>query len=256
MGEPDSPRVSFLIGGVQKAGTTALAGFLRQHPGVSLPKTKEAHVFDAPDFDEAWGAADVDRRYALHFDAGVADALYGDATPIYCLHERFVARVRRYNPAMRWILLLRDPVERAISHYHMERDRGNERWPLWAALLCEPWRLRGHLDDFSADSPLRTHSYRLRGDYARQLEVLYRYFPPGQVLLLQSEALRDESARVLTRVYDHLGLQGPVRLPHDARVFEGDYTPPGRFSPVRGLAACLLWPARRRLRRRYSVTFG
>ncbi|WHZ19749.1 MAG: putative deacetylase sulfotransferase [Rhodanobacteraceae bacterium] len=256
MGEADSPRVSFLIGGVQKAGTTALAGFLRQHPGVSLPKTKEAHVFDAPDFDEAWSAADVDRRYALHFDARVADALYGDATPIYCLHERFVARIRRYNPAMRWILLLRDPVARAISHYHMERDRGNERWPLWLALLMESWRLRGHRDDFANASPVRTRSYRLRGDYAHQLEVLYRYFPTSQVLVLQSAALRDEPARVLARVYEHLGLQGPVRLPDDIRVFEGDYTPLGRFSPTRWLAACLLWSARRRLRRRYGVTFG
>ncbi|MBS0381922.1 MAG: sulfotransferase [Proteobacteria bacterium] len=256
MGEADSPRVSFLIGGVQKAGTTALASFLGLHHGVRLPRGKEAHVFDAPDFDDAWSSAEVDARYAAHFEDVATPVLTGDATPIYCLHERFIARIRRYNPAMRWILLLRDPVERAISQYHMERDRGNERWPLWAALLCERWRLRGHLDDFSAHSPLRTHGYRLRGDYARQLDVLYRYFPADQVLVLQSATLRENPARVLVRVYEHLGLPQPVKLPDDIRVFEGEYTPLARSSPTRWLAAWLLWPARRRLRRRHGVTFS
>lgn len=255
MASVESPRVTFLIGGVQKGGTSALANFLGLHPGVGLPRTKEAHVFDAPDFDEGCSAADVDARYAAHFDAAGTPLLTGDATPIYCLHERFVARIARYHPGMRWILLLRDPVERAISHYHMQRDRGQESWPLWLALLLENRRLRGHRDDFAADSPLRTHSYRLRGDYARQLDVLYRYFPAGQVLLLRSADLRAEPRRTLEQVYAHLGLSGPVRLPGDTTVFAGDYTALGWLNPTRWLAACLLWSARRRLRRHYGVTF-
>ena len=48
-----TPRVRFLIGGVQKAGTTALASYLATHPGLRLPAGKEAHVFDAPDFDDS-----------------------------------------------------------------------------------------------------------------------------------------------------------------------------------------------------------
>ncbi len=255
MANGKSPRVSFLIGGMQKAGTSALARFLGSHPQVLLPTNKEAHVFDAPDFDEAWKAVDVDRRYAAHFDVVAGAELMGDATPIYSLHERFVARIARYNSAMRWILLLRDPVERAVSHYHMERNRGTERRPLWLALLAENRRLRGHYDDFSSDSPLRVHSYLLRGDYARQLDVLYRYFPPGQVLLLRSEAMRDDPGHVLAQVYRHLGLQGPILLPDATRVFEGGYSPAGRFSPSRWLAAWLLRPGRRRLRQRYGITF-
>lgn len=217
------PRVQFVIGGVQKGGTTAMAHCLAQHPGVLLPTGKEAHVFDAPDFDDAWDAAAVDRRYAPQFAADAGDRMPGDATPIYCLHERFVQRVARYNPQMRWVLLLRHPVERAISQYHMERARGDEHWPLLPALLLERWRLRGHHDDFSAHSPLRRYSYRLRGDYARQLDALYRHFDRGQVLVLRSDEFRERPQALLERVYAHLGLPGPVRLPQRTHVFAGNY---------------------------------
>lgn len=247
--------ISFLIGGVQKCGTTALARCLAQHPDVALPHGKEAHVFDAPGFDDAWSVAEIDACYAPHFDPATSATLRGDATPIYCLHRRFVARIARYNPALRWIVLLRDPVERAISHYYMERGRGNETWPLWAALLLEDRRLRGHLDDFADDSSLRIHSYRLRGDYARQLDVLYAHFPREQVLLLQSTALRATPRPVLERVYRHLGLAGPVRLPDDTDVFTGTYAAPGSTSPTRLLARWLLARPLARLRRQHGITF-
>ena len=252
---PAMPRVQFLIGGVQKGGTTAMAHGLSQHPGVLLPARKEAHVFDAPDFDESWTGAEIDRRYAAHFAVVGDDRLTGDATPIYCLHERFIERIARYNPRMRWVLLLRDPVERAISQYHMERARGDERWPLLPALLLERWRLRGHRDDFSAGSPLRRHAYRLRSDYARQLDALYRHFPREQVLVLRSDAFRRQPHEVMTRVYAHLGLAWPVRLPEQIEMFAGDYTPPSRGSPAMAMARWLLRGERRRLRRGHGIVF-
>lgn len=245
MTEPGAPRVQFVIGGVQKGGTTAMAHCLSQHPQVLLPSGKEAHVFDAPDFDDNWDSAQIDDRHAARYAEDTADRLVGDATPIYCLHERFVQRIAHYNPHMRWVLLLRDPVERAISQYHMERARGDETWPLLPALLFERWRLRGHLDDFSADSPLRRHSYRLRGDYARQLDALYRHFDPAQVLLLRSDEFHQHPQAVLARVYAHLGLPGPVRLPQRTHVFAGDYVPPSRRGITWRLAR---WLLRRELR--------
>jgi len=255
MTDAGTPRVRFVIGGVQKGGTTAMAHCLARHPRVLLPIGKEAHVFDAPDFDDAWDAVAVDRRYAPKWAAGADDCLPGDATPIYCLHERFVQRIARYNPRMRWVLLLRHPVERAISQYHMERARGDERWPLLPALLLERWRLRGHRDDFSADSPLRRHSYRLRGDYAHQLDVLYRHFDRGQVLVLRSDEFRERPRVLLERVYAHLELPGPIHLPEHTRVFAGDYVPPPRGSITWRLARWLLRRELRDLRERYGVVF-
>lgn len=256
MVEVTGARVRFLIGGVQKGGTTALAHCLSQHPQIVLPTGKEAHVFDAPDFDDGWNRTQVDLRYAPHYAVDTGALLVGDATPIYCLHERFVQRIARYNPQMRWLLLLRDPVERAISHYHMERLRGDEHWALLPALLFERWRLRGHMDDFSPDSPLRHHSYRLRGDYARQLDTLYRHFDRSQVLVLRSDAFRATPRTVLEHVCAHLGLTGPVPLPEGDEgtlIFTGQYTPPARGSPTSLLARWLLRGERRRMYASYGM---
>ncbi|WP_168198941.1 sulfotransferase [Luteimonas granuli] len=233
----EGPRIRFLLGGVQKGGTSALARFLAEHPQLALPARKEAHVFDATDFDEAWSVDQVDARFAPHFDAADevgADRLHGDATPITLFHPALVARVARYNPAMRWVLLLRDPVERAVSHYFMERGRGLESRSLLAAVLLEPWRLRKHSDDWSPDSPLRVCSYVARGRYAGQLDVLLRHFPRGQVLLLRSRDLAARPTQVLAQVTDFLGVSRlPDRAGGTERVFVGDYRPPAAWSPGR-----------------------
>lgn len=223
MNVEDLPRIGFVLGGVQKGGTTALARYLGLNSGISLPREKEAHVFDAEDFDESATVEAINLRYAAHFDGWSEPRLFGDATPIYALHPRFIARIHRYNPAMRWVLLLRHPVARALSNFHMERSWGRERAPFWWALLREPARLKGHHDDFSTESPLRHAAYRLRGDYARQLDQLYALFPREQVLVLRSSDLARDTAATVNRVCDFLGvspLPGSTSLPP---IFVGRY---------------------------------
>lgn len=234
------PKIQFLIGGVQKAGTTALASYLADLPSVALPTSKEAHVFDTGDFQEDWSVEDVDARYASEFASQweSESVLHGDATPIYLLHSRFVERIHRYNPRMRWIVLLRHPVERAISQHHMERKRGHESLPLFAALLAERWRLRGKLDDFGAESPIRRHSYRLRSDYAPQLAVLYSHFPREQVLVLRSDALLSSPHAALSRIHDFLGLEPPHQGANVSPAFVGNYP---RWGPSDWRRRLLCW---------------
>ena len=242
---------------MQKGGTTALASFVAQHPGVRLPVGKEAHVFDAADYDEQWDVAAIDARYQSHFPReDESGLLYGDATPIYCFHPRLVKRIARYNPGMRWILILRHPVERAVSQWQMETARGDERWPLWAAALFERWRLAGHGDDFSPASPLRRYSYLARGDYARQLDVLFRHFPREQILLLRNEDLANAPANVLDQVWRFLQLSPPTVAPTFGRVFEGANGPLSKSSPVRRLLSILLWGRMRDAERRYGIRWS
>jgi len=247
------PRLQFVIGGVQKGGTTALAQLLAQHAQIALPNNKEAHIFDAPEFDDAWTAAQVDLRYDEHFPPAPAGAAYGDATPIYCFHPRFIQRIVRYNPAMRWIIILRHPVERAISHYYMERGRGLESWPLWPALLLERFRLRGHWQDFAPDSPLRRYSYRSRGDYARQLDTLYAHFPPEQVLLLRNDDLAREPQRIVDTICDFLGVNKIMLANAHARVFAGRYPRWSRGSLRFAVLSWLMAAPMRRARQRYGL---
>ena len=257
MSDP-APRIRFVIGGAQKAGTSALAAYLARHPAVRLPHNKEAHVFDAPQFDESADVAAIDAMYVHSFPDHASEcgtgALHGDATPIYMFHPTMVRRIARYNPEMRWIVLLRDPVERAISHWHMEHARGTDLWPMFFAMLFEDWRLRGHADDLGQLSPLRMYSYRRRGDYARQLDMLYSGFPRDQVLVLRSRDLRDTPAATLSHVHRFLGVTPMHPVEGDlAPVFEGQYVMPRSLAPTRLLLRALTYRMRRRLRLRHGL---
>lgn len=251
-----TPRVQFVIGGVQKGGTTALASFLAQHPGIRLPATKEAHVFDDPGFDDAWDAQAVDERYLPHLGAAVGDGIvHGDATPIYCFLPQAVARIARYNPQMRWILILRDPVDRAISQWRMERGRGDESWPLWAAALFEPLRTAGHGNDLALGSPLRHHTYLARGDYARQMDLLLAHFPAAQLLVLRNADLAARPGTVIEQVWRFLGLPAPAAAPVFSRVFEGGHQRLPDASPTRRLLALLLRGRMRAAADRYGLNW-
>jgi len=208
--QPDD-RVSFLIAGVQKAGTTALFDYLGEEPGLSLSREKEVHFFD----DEAqdWAAPDLTAYHARFapFDGRPR----GEATPIYLYWPGSLARICAYNPAMKLIVVLRDPVQRAWSHWKMEYARGAETQPFaWciregrARLFdAEPWGFH------------REYAYVERGFYGEQLEQAFGHFAREQVLLLRGEDLRRDPATVLGAVRAFLGLPaGAAPRPRDVHV--------------------------------------
>jgi hypothetical protein len=211
-----------MIVGAQKAGTTALAHFLDQHPAIGMASPKEPHLFDVPTFPPQWTAEEVDARYEPSFTGCPGGVLRGEATPIYLLFEDIAAELKRYNPELKVIELLRDRVERAISQYYMERGRGNEWQPLWLALLLEPVRLWRCRDPRLPNSAMRRHSYRTRGLYSRQIRNLYRCFDDKNVLLITSQDLKCRHDEVLTRVFRFLGVTEDVRIAA-AAIFEGDH---------------------------------
>jgi len=193
-------RVAFLIAGVQKGGTTALFDYLVEHPSLELPAIKEAHFFD----DERgvdWAAPDYDRYHALF--SRPDPVVRGEATPIYIYWPQCLERIAAYNPAMKLILLFRDPVERAWSHWRMESGRGAEAYPF-------AWCIREGRDRVAADPVTpgfhREYSYVERGFYGAQLERLLQHFPRSQTLLLASEDLASDPGAVLARVTDFLGV--------------------------------------------------
>jgi hypothetical protein len=204
-------KVNFLIVGAQKAGTTALASFLAQHPDVCMSRRKEVHVFDAPDYRDT--RAFWDERYAEQFPHYRGQRCVGEATPSYMYFPFVAERIYRYNPGMRLIALLRNPAERAISHYAMEIGRNTERLPLIAALAAERFRLSRPTETLGWKCSLRTHSYLDRGFYSRQLERLFQYFSRDQVLILRTDDLLAHHVATLENVYEFLGVSRPDRFP-------------------------------------------
>lgn len=241
------PVVDFMIIGVQKGGTTALTEFLSQHPQIGMARPKEVHLFDAEDYAVDAPLAAIDERYRGHF-AHCPDArLRGEATPIYLFLPEVAAQLKRYNPALKLIVLLRDPVQRALSTHRMQRARGREPLPFALALLCERWRLRRDKAPRGQRSAMREHAYRRRGLYAEQLANLFAAFDRRQVLVLESEALLRQHSAVMRRTFAFLGVDETVAVP-PAIVFPTVYQD-GPHRLARALLRLSYWPANRRLRR-------
>jgi hypothetical protein len=120
-------------------------------------------------------------------------------------------------PRARLIVLLRDPVARAWSHYWHERTRGYEWRSPGAALEREPMRLAGEEERLLADQRYRSHAHRHfsylgRSRYAAQLERWFAHFPREQVLVVRSEDLFSSPATIVTTVLRFLGLAPSAEL--------------------------------------------
>lgn len=198
--------VNFVIAGVQKSGTSALASFLSQHPDCYIPPIKEVHLFDAEDWGGDESVEEINARYERAFEDFNAQRTVGDATPIYIYMPEVISAIYKYNPHIKIILLLRDPVERAISHYRMEKNRGNEALPLFLAILLEPFRLIACKGSRRQSSARRLHSYADRSRYTSQLKNLFLHFPKNQVLLLKTQELREDHQSTLSRVFAFLSI--------------------------------------------------
>lgn len=211
--------LDFVIIGAQKAGTTALSQFLAAHPELALAKGKEVHLFSQHPESLAWDVAQINQFYHPYFDEPSPNKLCGEATPIYLYWPPIIPALKRYNSRLKVIVLLRDPVDRAISHHQMELSRGNERLPLWLALLLEPYRLWrcGSILNHAQ----RCYSYAARGLYARQLSRLREHFPDEQILILENSELQKHHQETLNRVFQFLGVS-PLNIAPQ-RVFEGEY---------------------------------
>ena len=198
-----APKVNFLVIGAQKAGTTALDHYLRQHPDIGMADVKEVHYFDDED---VFANVPVDRSaYEAHFPG--TKRFHGETTPIYLWWKPACERIQRYNPDMKLIAVLRDPTERAYSHWNMEFNRGAETRDFRSAVQAE-------LEQRKID-PVRQHrvfSYLSRSFYAEQIERFQRTFDPHQLLWVKYEDLRDDPLLCLHRIFDHVGAK-PASVP-------------------------------------------
>ena len=234
-----------MIVGAQKCGTTALREYLRQHPQICLP-ANEGHIFDGPTFSSAWSPQQIDEHYAPMFRHRRA-AVFGEATPIYMFLPEVATAQRHYNPDLKLIVLLRDRVERAISQYYMNKNRGKERAPLWLALLAEPLRMRRCAKPREVGSDLRLFSYRRRGLYSLQMRNLYSNFPRSQVFTIHSVDLLRDHREVLRRLFAFLGVAEDVDMPRRVVSFRGDYIR-GRHRVTSWLLRISYWRELRRFR--------
>jgi hypothetical protein len=188
---------AFIVIGTHRGGTSAFYHYLTEHPSIGAATTKEVNYFDRNYFKGSlW--------YRAHFPtraqrANRAAFISGEASPHYLFHPLVPQRVAQTIPDVRLIALLRNPVERAWSHYRRYIYLGRETLPFEEAIAEEERRLSEDPYDTTGST-----SYLARGLYANQLERWYSLFSPAQMLILRSEDFYADPAAILAQTLDFL----------------------------------------------------
>jgi len=215
----------FLIIGAQRSGTTSLYQYLCMHPQILEPTTKELHWFHAgPREDDGYHTGHKSQQWyekqlqpgknALGFILQHCKKLKFEATPEYLFHPLIAEKVVRLYPATKIIVLLRDPLERAVSQYYHEKKQG-----FIEPDLCIEEYFAGDYAIAAEEEPklINNHDYYShryehccpisRSNYGKQLDRWLRLLPCQQVLITRSEEMFRNPQTVLNTICSFLGLE-------------------------------------------------
>lgn len=185
-------KVSFLIAGAQKSGTTVLKAYLATHDNVLFSTQKENRYFlkekhfidNKPDYTIYHSMYPEDR----------SGKILGDKTPEYMYHEEVADRLYRYNKDFKIVILLRNPVYRAYSQYQrLIRHNLHKGKSFFELLINEPNQRRGK-------------KMIARGLYVDQIKNLFSYFPKEQILIKIQDDLNTNTKSTLEEIQHFLDL--------------------------------------------------
>jgi hypothetical protein len=215
-------KVNLFLVGAAKSGTSALAEYLRNSEAVYVPSVKEPNFFCADIDPELFAnnykrdqliepnAIHVQRHSAWIRDLSVYESLYSgslaryrlDASVSYLYSTVAASEIFNYNPDSRILILLRNPVRRAYSHYCMNLQRGYAKSSFTNEVLRDVERL----DKGWGVSQL----YVELGLYYEQLARYLEAFPLENVMVVDSEELRSNTHAALESVCTFLGIEMPI----------------------------------------------
>jgi len=194
--------LSFLIAGVQRCGTSSLFYYLCQHPQMAQPERKELHFFNRSDYSE-------DLRYYRSFfplrNFYNKRVITGEATPEYSFYPLIMSRIQQALPKIKIILIVRDPVQRAISHYRAQTPhRRPESFRAAIKLDQQFFGDRGISNPFELDHYERSQNYISRGRYIDYVPFIYKSFPKQNLLLLKAEDMFADPLSVVNKCCEFL----------------------------------------------------
>lgn len=227
----------FLIIGVQRGGTTSLYSYLVQHPQIVPAEKKEVHFFDLQ-FSKGvdWYreqfpiiGKSIPQEPILEENKLISGFICGEASPYYIFHPLVPERIYQLFPQIKLIVLLRDPVARAISHYHHEVRLGYEYLPLEEAIAQEEFRLKGEVEKIIANADYYSfnhqhYTYLSRGIYVDPIVSWMNIFPKEQFLIIKSEEFYNHPNSILKQVFEFLNLP-EYELSTYEKLNGGDYLP-------------------------------
>ena len=223
---------TFIIFGVSRSGTRSLNKYLNQHPSIRMASRPEVHFFNKSDnFYQGinWYQSFFPTKvYRDLFESRTKSKLQcGDATPDYMYNPNSPERIKKYLPDVKLIAVLRNPIDRAYSHYHYMVRTKRENLSFSDAIKTENNRIKDDLlmHNYDGDN-YRRYSYLRRGIYVNQLKNWYNIFPKQRILIIKSEDLVNEDSiqKTLDNVFTFLNVR-PFKIKNKGKINIGKYPP-------------------------------
>jgi hypothetical protein len=205
----------FLIIGAQKAATTSLYAYLAQHPHILRSRPKEIFFFDGGETPRVDTYSKGEAWYRSHFPLRkklTNQSVTFEASTTYLFNPLVPERIHHMIPQVKLIALLRDPTERAISHYFHEQRKGKETLSLQDALDAEESRLASINGNYKSEEFLR-HAYKTRGLYCEQIKRFLDYFPKEQLLILNNDDFAKNPDLTLQEIFEFVGVDPKIKIP-------------------------------------------
>jgi len=203
----------FLVIGAARAGTTAIYSYLRQSPDIFMPRVKEPNFFAFEGQTQACRGPGADyinnsvtrlEDYRGLFAAAPGGAIRGEASPLYLYAEQAAARIRHHIPDARLVVVLRNPVEQAFSHYmYATKQRIEPLADFVTALHAEERRM--------ADGWQPLFCYSGFPRYAEQMARYLALFPREQLLIRLYEDFEGDPAGLMQDILAHVGVTSGFR---------------------------------------------
>ncbi|ENH98400.1 sulfotransferase family protein [Gracilibacillus halophilus YIM-C55.5] len=217
----------FMIIGQGKCGTTSLFNYIRKYAkNFVSPKQKEIYFFS----DLYDNGLNYYERF-FPFKIKPQDVT-GEATPQYLFHPLSAKRIAETYPNIKLIVMLRNPIDRAYSHYNFinnsNKTVGFDYLSFEEAIKTEDKRLAGELEKVLNTGKYtykyKYYSYLTQGIYYKQLINWFNHFPREQFLILKSEDFFVNPNMVLKRVFNFLNLNFKNNTEYIYRVYnQTDY---------------------------------
>lgn len=207
-------RIDFIVIGAQKAGTTALYHYLTKHPQIAMASQKELHYFCQNDGSVGSQTYDKYHEYFAMDNLKVE----GEITPDYLGHIFCPKRIYEYNPDIKLILILRNPIDRAYSQWNMNKNEFNEKRSFANAVLLDA--IKSFKSKISIN--IMTTFFR-KGLYGLLLENYFRFFRKEQLLIIKYEDYISQQEEQLKLIFDFLGVDSNAYSYEFKEVFKSTY---------------------------------
>jgi hypothetical protein len=217
----------FIVIGAAKSGTVSLYHYLKQHPQIYMCSRNEpnywaldqadfAKWFQGPGDQEAIEQYYIRHRadYAALFTSALPDQLIGESSPVYLYSANAAQQIHKNIPHVRLLVILRNPVDRAYSHYQHFYRAGIEPLPDFKkAVAAEEARIA------QGWGPIPMWHYVNMGFYAQQLQYYYQFFDPAQVFVCLYEDFQMDPVALSQKLFTFIGVNNTftpdVRVQHN-----------------------------------------